>query len=70
MVIWALPAVDPAIQTADFAHTQGDADILFNRLLSVFPDRATPDSVRADALIICHLWGRVMRLCATNSSLR
>jgi AcrR family transcriptional regulator len=63
MVIWASPAVDPAIQAADFAHTQRHADILCSHLRSVFPDRVDPDSVHATALLICHLWSSVIRLC-------
>lgn len=62
MVIWSSPALDPVIESADFANTRRNARVLSDRLKSLLPDGSELHDIRATALIICHLWGSVVRL--------
>lgn len=63
LVIWSSPAIDPEIEAADFANTRKNADILATQLNVFLSDEAKRPDVHATALIICHLWGSVIRLC-------
>ena len=62
-VIWSSASLDPAIEAADFANTRQNAKILADLMQSFLPDRANTKQIAVTALIICHLWGRVIRLC-------
>lgn len=62
-VVWSSAALDPAIEAADFANTQQNAKTLAAHMASFLPQRADPARIHATALLICHLWGSVIRLC-------
>ena len=62
-VIWSSASLDPAIEAADFANTRQNAKILANLMQSFLLDRANTKQIAVTALIICHLWGSVIRLC-------
>lgn len=63
LVIWSSPAIDPVIEAADFANTRKNADILAAQLTAFAPDPANRADIHPTALLICHLWGSVIRLC-------
>ena len=62
-VIWSSPTVDPVIQAADFANTRKNALRLSEHLQDLFPQRIDQQAVHATALLVCHLWSSVLRLC-------
>ncbi|MCI5043636.1 MAG: TetR family transcriptional regulator [Aquisalinus sp.] len=63
MVIWSSSALDPAIQEADLLNTRQNAHVLTDNLVPFLPVNAEKNAVYATALLICHLWGSVIRLC-------
>ena len=62
-VIWSSASLDPAIEAADFANTQQNAEALAEHMTRFLPDEADASRIHATALLICHLWGSVVRLC-------
>lgn len=62
-VIWTSASVDPAIEAADFANTRHNASVLAKHMASFLPDRIDESRIKATAILICHLWGSVVRLC-------
>ncbi|MEM1403916.1 MAG: TetR/AcrR family transcriptional regulator [Pseudomonadota bacterium] len=62
-VIWAGASVDPVIETADLENTRKNAARLAGNMDTLLSGRADSDAVAATALLICHLWGSVIRLC-------
>ena len=62
-VVWSSTSLDPAIGAADFANTQQNAKTLAALMASFLPDKTDPERIHATALLICHLWGSVVRLC-------
>ncbi|MEM9725027.1 MAG: TetR/AcrR family transcriptional regulator [Pseudomonadota bacterium] len=70
-LIWASPDLDPAIRAADDANTKKNAAVLTARLQSAAPPELSETDaaswaadVAASALLVCHLWSSVIRLCA------
>ena len=63
LVIWSSLAIDPVVEAADFANTRQNAQTLTDRLKSVVPSQVEQRDLFATALLICHLWGSVVRLC-------
>lgn len=63
MVIWMSAGLDPAIEAADFANTQKNAAALTALMVEQLPKDTPHEDVHATALLICHLWGSVIRLC-------
>lgn len=62
-VIWSSPAVDPVVQAADFANTRKNAKRLSGHLQAILPKHVSEEDVYATALLVCHLWSSVIRLC-------
>lgn len=67
MVIWGSAVVDPVIQDADRINTQQNAAVLAERLTTELGPKIDPRAAHATALIICHLWSSIIRLCAQTS---
>ena len=63
LVIWSSPAIDPVVEAADYANTRRNAETLTERLRKRLPDHVSSVALFATALLICHLWGSVIRLC-------
>ena len=63
LVIWSSPSIDPVVEAADFANTRQNAQALTDRLEPVLPMGKDRQALFATALLICHLWGSVVRLC-------
>ncbi|MEO1042223.1 MAG: TetR/AcrR family transcriptional regulator [Pseudomonadota bacterium] len=61
-VIWTSPTMEPALQDADFANSQANAARITERLLTLAGDPIDETAIRATALLVCHLWGHVVRL--------
>lgn len=62
-VVWSSVSLDPAIEAADFANTRQNARALADHMVSFLPEPTDPERIHATALLICHLWGSVIRLC-------
>ena len=62
-VIWAGASVDPVIEAADLENTRKNAARLTENMEALLPGRSDSDALAATALLICHLWGSVIRLC-------
>ena len=62
-LVWAATSLDPAIEAADLANTRKNAIVLADRMATFFPDSADQRRIDATALLICHLWSSVIRLC-------
>lgn len=65
-LIWASAALDPAIEAADLRNTRQNADQLTEHMVDVLPETADRSAIHATALLICHLWGSVIRLCVQS----
>lgn len=63
MIIWGSVAVDPVVQAADLINTQQNADILAERMGTELGLGVDARAAKATALLICHLWSSVIRLC-------
>lgn len=68
MVIWASASVDPVIAAADFANTRRNAAVLSARMQAHLDATRTDANVEATALLVCHLWSSVVRLCLQASA--
>lgn len=66
MVIWSSASVDPAIQAADMENTRRNAGVLAESMIAVLPQGVARKDVEATALLICHLWSSVIRLCVMS----
>ena len=62
-VIWTAPTVHPDIERADFENTKRNAATLADLLSQRLPAATAPKAIHATALLICHLWSSVIRLC-------
>lgn len=67
-VIWSSASVDPAIEAADFANTRQNSEVLAERIASFLPRQTDRARIDATALLICHLWSSVVRLCLLSDS--
>ncbi|MEL7312533.1 MAG: TetR/AcrR family transcriptional regulator, partial [Pseudomonadota bacterium] len=67
-VIWGSPSVDPAIQAADLENTQSNARLLVAGFSHAYGMSAEDPDLQATALLICHLWSGVIRLCLGSDS--
>jgi len=65
-VIWSSASLDPAIEAADFANTRQNAEVLADHMARFLPNEADENRIQATALLICHLWGSVIRLCVLS----
>lgn len=61
--IWTAPQVHPDIERADLANTQANAALLATHLAKTLPKTVPQTQIDATALLICHLWSGVIRLC-------
>ncbi len=62
-VIWSSPTLDAALQMADLENSRKNADVIAHALLPLMPETTDPAAVWNTALLVCHLWGHVIRLC-------
>lgn len=62
-VIWSSASMDPAIEAADFANTRQNAQVLAEHMARFLPNEAAESRIQATTLLICHLWGSIVRLC-------
>lgn len=62
-VIWASASMDPAIEAADFANTRQNAQVLAEHMARFLPNEVDESRIQATTLLICHLWGSIVRLC-------
>ncbi|MEM6536867.1 MAG: TetR/AcrR family transcriptional regulator [Pseudomonadota bacterium] len=60
--IWSSPTMDPILQAADLENSQKNARAITEAVLSFGQKRADEEAVGNLALLICHLWGSVVRL--------
>lgn len=61
-LIWGAASIDPAIESADLENSRRNARSLYTQWRNRSPSGAV-DGMQATCLLICHLWGSVMRLC-------
>ncbi len=62
LVIWSAPALDPALQAADFKNSQVNARRITERVLSLVETPVDEAAVWETSLLVCHLWGHAIRL--------
>lgn len=62
-IIWSASALDPVVQAADFDNTRKNAATLADRLDELLGRSQSSSEVQATALLVCHLWSSVLRLC-------
>ena len=62
MVIWTTATIDPDVQLADLENTKRNAEVLTLKLKELLGITGSAADVRATALLVCHLWGAVIRL--------
>ncbi|MEL7540878.1 MAG: TetR/AcrR family transcriptional regulator [Pseudomonadota bacterium] len=63
-VIWSAPQFHPDIERADLNNTKTNATVLAGRMKMVLPDAVPLERIESTALLVCHLWSSVIRLCA------
>lgn len=63
-VIFGSQVVDPVLERADFANSRANAEAMAEALVRVSGGAVTMEDAGPTALLICHLWGSVMRMCA------
>lgn len=63
MIIWGSAAVDPVVQAADLINTQQNAVTLATRMETELGPGIDASAAKATALLICHLWSSIIRLC-------
>ncbi|MEM6912343.1 MAG: TetR/AcrR family transcriptional regulator [Pseudomonadota bacterium] len=61
-VIWTSPSMEPTLQEADFANSRANAARITERLVRLAGDKADKAAIESTALLVCHLWGHVVRL--------
>lgn len=61
-ILWLSPGIDPAIQTADLENSKANAKRIADCLLALTPKAVDETAVCDAALLVCHLWGHVVRL--------
>ncbi len=64
-VIWSSPETNPVIRQADFDNTKRNSAALSKRISELASESINPKKVHATSMLICHLWGAVVRLCIT-----
>ena len=64
LVIWTSPAMDPAIQLADFQGSEENARLITERAIALSKKPVDEKALYETALLICHLWGHTIRLSA------
>ncbi|MEM9121850.1 MAG: TetR/AcrR family transcriptional regulator [Pseudomonadota bacterium] len=67
-LIWSTPALSPVLQQADLVNSRNNAAKLAARLMELAGREVDADAVQATALLVCHLWGSVIRLCASTDN--
>lgn len=68
--IWSCPVVDPVIGKADLKNTRANADAMTERFLELAETPVSRAPLYAACLLVCHLWGAVIRLCFAAESER
>ncbi|QPH53275.1 TetR/AcrR family transcriptional regulator [Pontivivens ytuae] len=63
IVLLNCAGTDPAIRAANFRNTNANAERLAKRLKTLVRHPSRAPAVEALALLICHLWSDVIRLC-------
>ncbi|MEM9838078.1 MAG: TetR/AcrR family transcriptional regulator [Pseudomonadota bacterium] len=61
-ILLTSPGQHPAIQAADLKNSQANADSIASRLLELAGPSADEAAIRNTSLLVCHLWGEVIRL--------
>ncbi|MEO1657944.1 MAG: TetR/AcrR family transcriptional regulator [Pseudomonadota bacterium] len=61
-VIWSSPTMEPALQEADFQNSKVNAAKITERLMALAGSSVDRVAVEDTALLVCHLWGHVVRL--------
>ena len=61
-VMWTSPTLEPDLQEADFQNSRANAAMIAQRVLALGGSRLDKRAVEDTALLICHLWGHVLRL--------
>ncbi len=67
--IWTSISTHPAVVTADAANSDRNAKLLADRLVEL-SDTADARLFYAAALLICNIWGQVLRLCLQSDNAR
>ncbi|MGF1545233.1 MAG: TetR/AcrR family transcriptional regulator [Parvularculaceae bacterium] len=62
--IWSSPTMDPALQAADLKNSMENAELIAARVRELSDGAANPTDAWETALVVCHLWGSVVRLSA------
>lgn len=63
-VLWTAPGIDPALQSADLMNSIANAQVIADRLMAINGSTRNAHAIYDTALLICHVWGRVIRLNA------
>ena len=63
-VIWTAPQLHPDIERADLENTKSNAAVLATHMFAALPETIARNKIEATALLVCHLWSSVIRLCA------
>lgn len=66
-ILWTSPSLDPAIQAADLENSRRNAARIAERIEELDPASSRNGRAIEDtALLVCHLWGQVVRLCVLS----
>ncbi len=61
-VIWSSPTMEPVLQETDFQNSLASADVIATRMMDLAGESVDQAAVQDTALLVCHLWGHVVRL--------
>lgn len=64
-LVWGSSAIAPEIQAADLRNTHKNTALLSARLRELLPTHVDAQQLEATAMLVCHLWGAVVRLSAS-----
>ena len=65
-LIWSASKLHPDIEIADLENSKQNAAQLAEQMASSLPKGTPRQSIETAALLICHLWSSVIRLCVLS----
>ena len=65
-LIWSASKLHPDIEIADLENSKQNAVQLAEQMASSLPKGTPRQSIETAALLICHLWSSVIRLCVLS----
>lgn len=62
LVIWSSPTLHPDIQRADLENSKRNAEEITQKIISVRGSSVRRQALWSSILLMCHLWGSIIRL--------